>query len=90
MFVTGQALVNALSAVGQLVVQPIQIVGTVLLYYDLRMRKEGFDLVMMAEAIGEPQLAARTPEGIARPTTLLYGSEPPPPPPRANGADHGS
>lgn len=74
LFIVGQAGVNALSATGQLFVQPIQIVGTVLLYYDLRMRKEGFDLVMMAEAIGEPELAVREPSGEARPA--LFAAAP--------------
>jgi len=62
-----QAVLSALSAAAQLLLQPIQIVGTVLIYYDLRMRKEGFDLTMMAEAIGEPQLAARAASGEAQP-----------------------
>jgi len=89
LFIVGQASVNALSATGQLFVQPIQIVGTVLLYYDLRMRKEGFDLVMMAEAIGEPELATRTREGVARAAAALYGGESPlAPPSNADGADH--
>ncbi len=66
-----QAVLHGLSAFAQLFIQPIQIIGTVLLYYDLRMRKEGFDLVMMAEAIGEPHLAERAPTGEARPA--LYG-----------------
>jgi hypothetical protein len=34
---------------GQIVVAPIWAVATVLLYYDLRIRKEGFDLEMMAQ-----------------------------------------
>ena len=73
-FNLAQAMINGLSAFAQLFVQPIHIIGTVLLYYDLRMRKEGFDLVMMAEAIGEPDLAERGPTGEARPA--LYGPEP--------------
>lgn len=70
-FNLSQAILNGLSAFAQLFIQPIHIIGTVLLYYDLRMRKEGFDLVMMAEAIGEPHLAVRTPSGEAQPA--LYG-----------------
>jgi len=87
----GQALMGACVTVAQLLLQPVQIVATVLLYYDLRMRKEGFDLVMMAETIGEPQLAVRTPEGEAKPASALYGHDmptvhgppPAPPPPHA-------
>lgn len=70
-FNLAQAVLNGLSSFAQLFIQPIQIIGTVLLYYDLRMRKEGFDLVMMAEAIGEPSLAVRDRRGEAQPA--LYG-----------------
>ncbi len=66
-----EAIRSGLSATGEVTLQPLQIVGSVLLYYDLRMRKEGFDLVMMAEAIGRPQLARRTDTGQAAPA--LYG-----------------
>ncbi|MGI5816718.1 MAG: glycerophosphoryl diester phosphodiesterase membrane domain-containing protein [Armatimonadota bacterium] len=84
----GQALSASAMVFAQLFLQPIQIIATVLLYYDLRMRKEGFDLVMMAETIGEPELATRTPQGTARPAGALYGTPPPPPPPppTLNGA----
>ncbi len=70
-FSISQALLSALSSLGTLLLQPVQVVATVLLYYDLRMRKEGFDLAMMAEAIGEPQLAVRTGSGEAAPA--LFG-----------------
>jgi len=70
-----QAVSGATVMIAQLLLQPVQIVATVLLYYDLRMRKEGFDLVMMAETIGEPQLAVRTPQGDARPAGALYGPQ---------------
>ncbi len=66
-----QSLNGAFQALTQVVLQPIQSVGAVLLYYDLRMRKEGFDLVMMAEAIGEPELAVRAAGGEAMPA--LFG-----------------
>ncbi len=79
----GQALAAAGTVIAQLFLQPIQIVASVLVYYDLRMRKEGFDLVMMAETIGEPELATRTADGVARPTAALYGMERPPVPPAA-------
>ncbi|MBD3293666.1 MAG: hypothetical protein GF393_12135 [Armatimonadia bacterium] len=86
----GQALSAAGQIVAQIIVQPVLIVATVLLYYDLRIRKEGFDLVMMAETIGEPDLALRTPQGEARRADALYGNtqtqQMPPPPPPSNGA----
>jgi hypothetical protein len=43
----------------QLVIQPIGIIATTLLYYDLRIRKEGFDLLHLASALAkdsEPEL----------------------------------
>ncbi|MFW6437919.1 MAG: hypothetical protein ACOCZ7_02790, partial [Armatimonadota bacterium] len=85
--VGAQALLGASVMVAQLLLQPVQIVATVLLYYDLRMRKEGFDLVMMAEMIGEPQLAVRTPEGEAQPAAALYGPAAELPP-TSNGANN--
>jgi len=70
-----QSLSGAFQGLTQVVLQPVQSVGAVLLYYDLRMRKEGFDLAMMAEAIGEPELAMRTRTGEAVP--VLFGSTTP-------------
>ncbi|MGH2458973.1 MAG: hypothetical protein ACRDIY_08915, partial [Chloroflexota bacterium] len=40
-----------LTALGEVIVGPIVIVCWVLTYYDLRIRKEGFDLQLEAEAI---------------------------------------
>ena len=54
-----QALSRAVVVVAQLLLQPVQIVATVLLYYDLRMRKEGFDLVMMEENRNLPSAPPR-------------------------------
>ncbi len=52
---TGMNLVSqAVSSLVQIVLQPVQIVGTILLYYDLRIRKEGFDIELLAQAMGEP------------------------------------
>jgi hypothetical protein len=36
-----------------LIIYPLYSVGGTLLYYDLRIRKEGFDLEMMARDMGE-------------------------------------
>jgi hypothetical protein len=48
--------VNQLAAlVGQILVSPIMAITYILLYYDLRIRKEGFDLVMLANSIGSGQ-----------------------------------
>lgn len=46
---------QAVGAVATLLLTPVQLIGTILVYYDLRIRKEGFDLDQMAaesEAIG--------------------------------------
>jgi hypothetical protein len=72
----------AVASLVELVTVPLQIIATVLLYYDLRIRKEGFDLAMMAEAIGQPERAPRLPSGEAR--APLFGAPPagaPPTPP---------
>lgn len=77
-----QALNQGLSMAASTLVQPVQIIGLVLLYYDLRVRKEGFDLELLAQALGPgaPVTAAAKP--------LLTGYQageyaPPPPPPAA-------
>lgn len=40
------------SAIGAILAMPISIVGAILLYYDLRLKKEGYNLGVMAEEIG--------------------------------------
>lgn len=72
------AVTQGVAVVAQLLTFPLMIAGTVLLYYDLRIRKEGFDLVAMAEAIGQPELAVRTGTGEAAPA--LFGHTPVAPP----------
>lgn len=62
--------VQALSVLMEVLTQPLLVTGTVLLYYDLRIRKEGFDLTAMAEAIGEPELAQLQRDPVA-PATLF-------------------
>lgn len=48
--------INQLSGVaGQILVAPIGAIAYTLLYYDLRIRKEGFDLQMLASSIGSSQ-----------------------------------
>ncbi len=39
----------------QILIVPIGAIAYILLYYDLRIRKEGFDLVMLANSIGSGQ-----------------------------------
>jgi hypothetical protein len=50
----GQALAIAgamAAAIGQMFSGPVMMIGLVLMYYDLRIRKEAFDLHMMLEAL---------------------------------------
>lgn len=44
-----QAIVSGIGVLGQLLVLPFQLVIYTMLYYDLRMRKEGYDLELMAQ-----------------------------------------
>lgn len=46
-----QALSQTVSVVVQALLQPVAVVGTILLYYDLRIRRDGLDLQLLAEAI---------------------------------------
>jgi hypothetical protein len=39
-------------SIGSMITAPVMIIGLVLIYYDLRIRKEAFDLHMMLEAVG--------------------------------------
>jgi hypothetical protein len=44
-----QAIVSGIAVLGQILVLPFQLVIYTMLYYDLRMRKEGYDLELMAQ-----------------------------------------
>jgi len=44
---------NLIGLAGEILIMPITAGAFILFYYDLRIRKEGFDLEMLAEAIGE-------------------------------------
>lgn len=43
-----------------IILNPITFIATTLLYYDLRIRKEGFDLILLAESMGESSGEERT------------------------------
>jgi len=53
--VTGFVLRGLCQLVGQVLIAPIGAAAFNLLYYDLRIRKEGFDLEMLAERLGSPR-----------------------------------
>jgi hypothetical protein len=45
---------------GNIIAAPIGAAAAILLYYDLRIRKEGFDLEMLANEIGDEQVNVET------------------------------
>lgn len=62
-------------------------VVTVVIYFDLRIRKEGFDVQLMADRLGEPMPPSAVPgqpggagQGFGAPPPLPGGAPPPPPP----------
>ncbi len=70
------ALGGAVVACAVILVKPIMSVGLVVIYYDLRVRQEGFDLEMMAASLAAPPQPAVPP-----PAPLLGGGGRPSPPP---------
>ncbi|MEA2411674.1 MAG: hypothetical protein QOC77_2235 [Thermoleophilaceae bacterium] len=95
--VAGVATVNAVAnGIGQLFTTPFPAAVTAVVYYDLRVRKEGFDLQLLAERLGvtppegaaagafptEPSVPVwERPAGNGAPPPPL----PPPPPPPPDG-----
>ncbi len=69
---------GAITGVGQIVVRPVLMIAIVLIYYDLRIRKEGFDLVMLAEAMeaSSPTGAPAYEPGGFRPGTVELPPQP--------------
>jgi hypothetical protein len=72
------ALAAGLAALATLLVMPITLAGQVVIYYDLRVRQEGFDLEMMAADLG---LKPGAGEELPPPAPLLRAAMPPPPSP---------
>lgn len=50
--------------IGSLLVAPVHTIGFALFYYDLRVRKEAFDLQMMMQAIGADPMPPPNPGGV--------------------------
>jgi hypothetical protein len=87
-------VVTASGAVATIITQPFHAAVTTILYYDLRVRREGYDLHVLAEQLGLPELSpsaeaqarAEHPEAIGVPlgpeSVGLPGGPPfwPPPP----------
>jgi hypothetical protein len=84
-----QLIASSIKNMLSVLVRPVTIIAIVLLYYDVRIRKEGFDLQVMAAALGHdtatyapaPKIAPDVPlfglpAGVALPPRP--GEEPPP------------
>jgi uncharacterized membrane protein len=57
--VTRKLMVAVFSDFAQILFTPLGIIANILLYYDFRIRKEGFDLEMLSRALaGSPEMAA--------------------------------
>lgn len=54
-------LSNLSSAIVALLVRPFQAAVTTVLYYDLRIRREGFDIAVLAQQLGMPELSTQPP-----------------------------
>ena len=54
----GEALAGIISGLAVMLIYPLQAIAVTLLYYDLRIRKEGFDLEMLSQAIAAPDTPA--------------------------------
>ena len=49
---SGSLTISLINTAGQILIAPIWACALILLYYDLRIRKEGFDLQMLARSLG--------------------------------------
>ena len=57
--VTRKLMVAVFTDFAQILFTPLGIIANILLYYDFRIRKEGFDLEMLSRALaGSPETAA--------------------------------
>lgn len=59
-FAIQSALSQTVSFLFQLIYIPLQLTALILMYFDLRVRTEGFDLAMLAASAGEGQAALET------------------------------
>ncbi len=81
----GQAISQLVNTLASMVLFPLSMTGLIVLYYDLRVRKEGFDLQLMTQQIGAKLGVAPPPQppstGPELPPAQQGESELPPPPP---------
>lgn len=78
-------LYDVLNSLGTILTAPILAAATVVLYYDLRVRKEGFDLELLVDELDDPgSSSAKAPGQATEPPATPPSSIPPPsasPPP---------
>jgi hypothetical protein len=61
----GVAIIQLFTVVGTVLVTPISSAATILLYYDLRIRKEGFDLEQLAQRLDPGPFAVPSASAVA-------------------------
>lgn len=71
------ALLNVINAIAFIVTAPLQAAIVTVIYYDLRVRNEGFDVQLLAEQLDAPP-AAPAPPAPTAPEPAVPGSVPPP------------
>ena len=74
-------LTDALSGIGFIVTAPIWAAAVTVIYYDQRVRKEGFDVELMVDRIDGPESLAPPSAGEERLISRPPPSQPPPSPP---------
>lgn len=76
------------ASIAAIVTRPFQAAVTTVLYYDLRVRREGFDVELLAAQLGLPELQAPAPLPSSGPAAVGSPGGPPfwPPPPGWSGA----
>ena len=75
----GMSLVTIANIIGTVITTPFAAAVTVLLYFDLRVRKESFDLVLMAERMGGEDALSPRVAGPPPPGAMPVADLPPPP-----------
>ncbi len=68
---------GAFAGVAQSLIEPIQLIVLVLLYFDVRIRREGFDLEMMANELGKTSAVGSGFEGFNPTDSTTPGGETP-------------
>lgn len=69
------------STIGEVIATPIQVAVITVLYFDLRVRKEAFDLQLLAERVGSPPAMEGEPGATTTGTSTTAPSPETPPPP---------